>query len=174
MENKKRVITVIAICVVVICAIFTISYFIYKDLNSEKRFEKAGLSIVLTNNFTEGEHVEYTAYYSSNEIIVLTLKSEFYLFDEDEWASGNKTVEEYAQKILLEYEKIYDQVSEIVIDNNLIYFNFNFTGNGKEFKYIVAVYKAEDAFWSVLLGCNEKNYNNLSQTMFKYASSVKV
>ncbi|MBO7297734.1 MAG: hypothetical protein J6U60_01650, partial [Clostridia bacterium] len=67
---------------------------------TSKKFEKAGLTITLTTEFHEKEHVEYTAYYASDKMIVVTIKEAFTSFEKLGKDAEMMSVEEYARLVL--------------------------------------------------------------------------
>lgn len=173
---KKKIIVLcsfITVSLLVFLSIlFTVAHFVFKYYESDKTFTKSGLSITLTNDFHEKELVEYTAYYSSSEIMVFLTKAEYKFFDNAEWIPENKTSQDYAKKIRNEYKALYPSISEIFTDNELVYFTFDFQGNGKNYKYTVFSYKASDSFWTVTFACYTKNHDSLKEEITRYAQTV--
>ena len=153
---------------------FTVAHFTFQYYKSEKTFQKSGLSIVLTNDFKEKEVLEYTAYYSSEEMMVLTLKVGFDGFDTNKWNPYESTCYDYAEKISTEYRSLYPSTTELITNEELIYFTFDFEQGGKTYKYLLATYKADDAYWQVSFGCEKRNYDALEKNMISYAQSVSI
>lgn len=156
---KKRVLGLALVLILVLstgCGVF---------VDSPKTFTKSGLSITLTEAFSEKEYVTFTAYYLSSNMMVTALKEEFSLFD-----GMNLTLDEYAQ-LVIEANSLDAEVSH---ENGLVCFTFQQAVNGKDFSYLAAVYEAEDAYWLVQLGCESGNFEKLKDEMVKYAQSVEV
>lgn len=175
MKKRKIValVSFIAVSLVSFLAIFfTVAHFTFQYYEGEKIFQKSGLSIVLTNEFKEKDVLEYTAYYSSETMIVLTLKVEFDGFDVEKWNPYERSCYDYAEKISKEYRSLYPSTTEVAINEELIYFTFDFEKSGKTYKYLLVTYKADDAYWQVSFGCQKRNYDSLQKDMICYAKSV--
>lgn len=175
--KKNKIVVLCAyvfVCLIVYAAIFwAVACLVLGYYAKEKVFTKQGCAITLTNDFTERDNEQYTACYSSGDLLVTTLKANFDNFS-DEWNAENKSAEEYAELMQIEYGKIYP-TSEVHQNNELLYFVFEFAVNAKRTdKYLVSIYKSEDAFWQVSFGCNAKKYKDLEQTIFQYAQSVRL
>ena len=157
---KKHSMFVILLCAVLL---FTCSCGV---VNTEpKTFSKSGMTIELTNAFSEKEVVSYTATYQSMDIIVLALKEEFTLFGTD-----TMTLNEYAQLVLdanlLE--------AEIITEDSITYFEYAREVNGKNLSYLSCVYRGTDAYWLIQFSCDTSNYTKLKETMLQYAATVQV
>ncbi len=138
--------------------------FVGCSLFKEKTFTKEGMSITLTGQFVEQEYVTQTVCYVSPKVVVTALKEEFTMLAGFEGWS------------LVEY------ASTTIANNKLncryygakgyVYFVFEKEVSGKDYTYYAACYKSTDAFWLVQFGCETKNYEDLQDTMIKYAESV--
>lgn len=159
-------------CLILYAAIFAaVAWLVFGYYAKEKVFEKDGCSITLTNDFTERDNEHYTACYGSGDLLVTTLKVPFEVFS-IEWNAENKSAEEYAELMQVEYAKIYP-TSSLYQDNELLYFVFEYAVNAKRTdNYFVSIYKSEDAFWQVSFGCRAEKYKDLESTIFEYAQSV--
>ena len=176
--NKKKIIAlfsfIIGSLLLFLTIFFSVAHFTFQYYEGEKTFQKSGLSITLTNTFREKEVLEYTAYYSSEKMMVLTLKVEFDGFDTNKWDPYESTCNDYAEKISKEYRSLYPSTTEIITNEELIYFTFDFEQSGKIYKYLLAIYKADDAYWQVSFGCEKRNYDKLEKDMIRYAKSVSI
>ena len=134
--------------------------------SSEKTFSGNGYSITLDSSFVEKEYVSMTGYYESQKLVATVLKEEFSLFEG--YYIGS--LEEYAE-LIIEANGLSDiKVSK---NNGIVFFEYEKTLNGKNFKYYATVHKGSDAYWLVQFGCETKNYDSLKADMEKYASSFK-
>ena len=131
----------------------------------DKKFSKAGVTITLTNQFVEKEIVSQTAYYESTTMIVTVLKEEFTMLSGLE----NWTLKKYAETTI-SGNSLTAEVVET--ENPYVYFEYEKTVSGNDYKYLATCFKADDAFWLIQFGCFEKNYDKLRSDMFKYADSV--
>lgn len=174
--KKRKIVALVGFIMISLVSFFaiffTVAHFTFQYYEGEKKFQKSGLSIALTNEFKEKDVLEYTAYYSSEKMIVLTLKVEFNGFDMEKWNPYESSCYDYAEKIAGEYRSLYPSTTEVVINEELIYFTFDFEKGGKIYKYLLVTYKADDAYWQVSFGCEKSNYDSLQKDMICYAKSV--
>lgn len=131
---------------------------------TEKTFSKSGMSITLTDDFAEKEHISYTSVYESKNIAVYTLKEEFSLFGGEDYS-----VKEYAELVI----KANMLTSVIETRDGLTYFEYEKEVNGKDFHYYAFVFKADDAYWMIQFACNQDDTSELESDIFKYAGTVK-
>ena len=143
--------------------IFSTSCGVLDFLKEDKTFTKSGMSITLTESFYEKENAAYTAYYESPMILVFAIKEELSYFE-----GMNLTLNEYAQLV------IYNNnlSCEVIEDNDLTYFIFEKSVNGKNYLYFASVYKSDDAYWLIQFACESANYEELKEAIIKYAQSV--
>ena len=177
MEKRKiiAIISFIAGSLVLFFSIFfTVAHFTFAYYEKGIVFHKSGLSITLTHDFKEKDVLDYTAYYSSQKILVLTSKAEFDDFNIEEWNPAEHSLYEYAEKIAEDYKNLYPSTSEIYTEHNLIYFTFDFEKNGNNYTYLLAVFKSNDAYWQVSLGCKSVNFARLQSDMIRFAQSVSM
>lgn len=144
------------------------------DKTTNKTFEKAGLTITLTTEFHEKEHVEYTAYYASSKMIVLTVKETFDSFKKVGQDAETMSVEDYARLVIDTYKDFYNSASEISIEENMVSFIYENDALGKDYKYIWYGFKAVDAFWAVQFGCVESDFDYLQSQMLEYVKTVEI
>ncbi len=142
--------------------------------SSKKTFAKDGLSVTLTDDFYEREHIEYTAYYSSPEMVVLTLKENFSLFDAINRDAEKMTVKDYAWVVIGAYDSQFTIERKVEEKDGFAYFTYENKWKDKAYKFLWCGYKATNAFWSVQFGCKKSDFNDLKEDMFDYAKTVKV
>ena len=176
--KKTKVIVILAMIVgsivTFLSIFFTVAHFTFQYYEGEKVFAKSGLSISLTRDFKENDVSDYTAHYTSEKLIVLTLKVEFDRFDTNKWNPYEHSCLEYTEKISKEYKELYSSTTEPIANDSLIYFTFDFEQNGKNYKYLLATYKANDAYWQVIFGCEKRDFESLQKDMLSYAKSVNI
>ena len=103
-----------------------------------KSFSKSGMTIELTNKFSEVTNEPYTVCYNSKKIAVFALKEEFTLFSGIEY-----NLKEYAE-VVINNNSLTSEVKE---ENGLISFEFSKTVNEQNINYIATVYKTSDSYW---------------------------
>ncbi len=132
----------------------------------EKDFSKAGATITLTDAFTEQSLVTQTAYYVSLKSIVTTLKEDFSSFQGTEYE--NMTLNQYAN-LVLTANSLTAAVAE---EDGLLYFTYEKSTNGKEFKYYATVFKGPDAYWLIQFACEVNDFDDFLPDFQKWAKSV--
>ncbi len=133
----------------------------------EKTFEKAGLTITLTEKFYERDYVSFTAVYESNDIAVFTLKEKRSLFASYD---KNMTLSKYAD-LVVSANNLENDFEE---DDGLYCTTYEREANGKEMMYYAFVFEGDDAFWLVNIACESKNAEKLEDTIMSYAKSIVV
>lgn len=134
---------------------------------TEKVFEKSGMSITLSTDFIEKDHISYTCIYDSKNIAVYTLKEEFSMLNVD----SEYLLDDYAELVILANQL---EDSEVMHKDNLTYFTYEKSANGKDVSFYAFVFKGNDAFWLIQFACEQKNTDKLEQDIFKYASTVTI
>ena len=131
----------------------------------EKTFSKLEMSIELTDEFVEKQHVGYTVYYESKDMIVVCLKEEFSLMS----GSSSWSVDKYAQECV----KANNLGSKTIEHRkNYVYFTFEKTLSGLSYTYVATCHKAQDGFWLIQLATFSRDFNKLEEDLFKYADSI--
>lgn len=133
---------------------------------SEKKFEKAGMSITLTSAFHEKELAAYTSYYESVDVIVLTLKEEFSLLSGME----DKTVSEYTDMVLTNNKLSAEKLTRE--GKAYMYFTYEKTVSGKDYYYLATTHKSDDAFWLIQFACVKDNKEKFTEDFLGWADSV--
>jgi hypothetical protein len=136
----------------------------------EKTFSKAGLSITLTEDYSEQEVASMTATYTSLDSVVMTLKEEYSLFEKAGLDPSTFTLKDYAQ-LVCDNNKLQADIQE---KDGLTCFSYTNTANGKDNAYLAVVYQGTDAFWLVQFSCVADNYSKLESTFMNYAKTVAV
>ncbi len=133
----------------------------------EKTFKDKGMSITLTDEFTEKDLVSTTVYFESMDAIVTGLKEEFSTLE----AAGlgkDSTALDYAKAVTTNNQKD----SEIKTEDGLTYFTYTSDVNGKTYFYIATVYKSNDAFWLFNFACDNSDKEKFESTFKTWAKSV--
>lgn len=132
-------------------------------------FSKAGLTVTLTEEFYEKEHMGYTTCFLSEDIAVFLLKEEYTLFENTDFSSAS-SLEEYAG--LVWNANQFTGNVPLVTDGDLKYFEYDYSANGNDYTYRTYVFKAADGFWLVQFAALADSYDALQDTMHGYAASV--
>ena len=132
----------------------------------DKTFEKAGMSITLTDYFREESMSGFTVCYGSEDVAVLCLKEQF----SDNPGHEDLTLDEYME-LVREVNKSLSP-SEITKVDGLT--SITYTASGKEtYDYFTVAYKAPDGFWLVQFCALTQNYDTLYPDFVKWAKSVR-
>ncbi len=138
---------------------------ILKGQPEPKTFTKAGLSLTLTDDFSEFEADGYDVAYESRSEAVLVLKESF------DSAPGVEdiTLEEYADLVL----EANGQNEELKSENGMIYYEYDARGEKNvEFHYTVCLYKGPDAFWIVQFATYKDKAEAARDQIMEWAKSV--
>lgn len=128
----------------------------------DKDFSVDGMTITLTDRFTEKSYVSMNAYYESPTAIVSVIKEDF--------AGTNYTMTEYAELVM--QVNGLDSVITVSTQNTYASFSYEKEVSGKEFSYYATCHKSEEAYWLIQFGCTSDNYEKLLPDFEKWASSV--
>ena len=129
----------------------------------DKDFSKAGMTITLTDEFTEQELVTHTAYYVSQKAIVVILK-------ENDSRLNQYDVEEYAELVCQAYD--FDS-NTIKVKNDYAELTYEKELNGKEYYYYYRCYKNGNDFWSIQFACETKNTEEFQPIFEKWANTTR-
>ncbi len=170
MENRKRS-GRRGIWILVLAALFgaVIGFLASSDLlkgdPEPKTFTKAGISITLTDRFSEFKADGYDVAYETNKEVVFVLRESFDI------APGVEalTVEEYAGFVM----EANEQNEELKSEDGLLYYEYDAMGDNKvEYHYTVFLFKGPDAFWIVQFATFEKNAEAAHDQIMEWAKSV--
>lgn len=135
--------------------------------STPETFSKAGMSITLTDEFTEQNIVTQTAYYVSTDSVVTCLKEEFSLMAGFE----DYTLAEYTDMVF--YNNSLDaDVNSREGENYYLWFTYEKTVSGKDFYYLSTTFKASDAFWLIQFACETSDKEKFTDTFLGWADSV--
>lgn len=160
----KRIISTILLATL-ICSLFCgCSLF----ESSPKTFSAAGMSITLTDDFTEQDHVSFTAIYDSQYVAVFVLKESFELIESTDILSKDSTVEDYA-KVIIEGNELD---CEPVLEDGLLSFTYQTDNNGVDYTYFATIHKSSDAFWMIQFATKTRNFEKQKDNILSYAKSI--
>lgn len=133
-----------------------------------KTYSSHGLEITMKDDFIEKSIATATVYYVSNDAIFTGLKESF-----EELSVINlgkdSTVDEYAEAVLANNQVSYDMQK----DGDLTYFTYEATASGKDFFYLSALEKSNDAFWILTFACEKDNKDKYEPLFKEWAKTVK-
>jgi len=142
--SNKGLLILIAAVIVGIAVGNLASRLLLKENNDPREFSAGGMSITLTEAFSETSFEGYTQCYESKEIAVFALREDFTL------AAGmeNLTLEEYGQLVIDSNGK---GGTELLSEDGLTWFQYNSSNadGSLNYFYFAAVFKSEDAFWLI-------------------------
>ena len=155
----------IALIIVLMAALFLSGCALFEA--SPKTFTKAGMSITLTDRFTERDYVSFTAVYDSQYVAVFVLKEEFTLF-EGSALGKNSSLNDYANAVILANGLDVSPVTE----DGLTFFTYQKENNGTDCTYFATVHKSDDAFWLIQFSAKTEQYESQKDNILTYAKSV--
>lgn len=169
MQNPlARKLVMVISCIAVFGIIFGFKFFSQAH-STPKSFSKAGLSILLTDDFIETDIINQTVCYQSKSTVVTVLKQEYTLL-EDAGSSRNITLTQFAQMALDNNKK----TAEILQTGDFVHFRYNSASNGKEYTLLAFVFRGSNAFWLVQFGCESKYYDKNKNQFFDWAKTITV
>ena len=136
---------------------------------SAKKFTSNGMSIVLTDAFTECTLEGYTVCYDSKEAGVFVLKEPFSL----RAGFSDLSIDDYA-------ELVYDanaskSPSKISKEGGLTSMEYSFLNEeeNQTYRYYTTVFKTSDAFWLIQFACKQEDYDAKRHTFIDWAKSIE-
>ncbi len=152
------------------CALILISLAACNNVTDEL-FEKDGFSINLTSEFLEKEYENYFVSYDSKNILVTVIKEPFSALE----GFGDYTLSQYADLMKLNCTKDNIAPSDVTEKEGVTYFEYSFFNKeGTSYKYLTAMYKGDDAFWTVQFATPLSEYEGFKIQILEFAKSVDV
>lgn len=144
------------------------AFFLLGDSGNAKEFTSDGMTITLTEDFEEAVMDGFTAACKSPEAAMFALKEEFTLME----GAEDLTIEEYVD-ILFQNNPLTAE-SVLNTEDEIPWFEYSYMDpmEGQTFRYFVAVYKSEDAFWLVQFAAPEALAEEMTPKFHKWAESV--
>lgn len=138
---------------------------------TDEVFEKDGFSITLTSEFIEKQYENYFVSYDSKNVAVFVIKEPFSALEGFE----DYTLGRYADLMKKNCTKDNVTPSEITEADGVTYFEYSFFNKeGVSYKYLTAMYKGDDAFWTVQFATPISEYEGFKLQILEFAKSVKV
>ena len=135
---------------------------------SPKEFSCEGMTITLTDDFSEKSYEGYTTCYSSDDVAVFILKESFSLAP----GVSELTLDQYAQAV---YEANSSKSPDpIKKESGLTIMEHSFFNEEEEktYGYCSVMFKGEDAFWLIQFACYEDDYDEKKPQFIDWAKSV--
>lgn len=152
------------------CALMLVSLASCNNI-TEEVFTKDGFSITLTSEYREREFENYFVSYDSKNILVAVIKEPFSAFEN----FGDYTLTQYADLMKLNCTKDNITPSDVTEKDGVTYFEYSFFNkDGVSYKYLTAMYKGDDAFWTVQFAATLSDYEGFKVQMLEFAKSVDV
>lgn len=135
-----------------------------------KDFTVEELTITLTDEFMKMSFAAkgFTSAIGATDATLLLLKETF----EELGIDNSYSAEDYAWAVHDGYSA--DHITEVYADDGLVYFEFGATtDDGDALEYLVACYKADDAFWCLMFSTDEPLYDEYKPYFVTWAKSVR-
>lgn len=166
-KSAATIVLIVALCATVFASCGSLARILTSGAKP-KDFSAAGMTITLTEEFSESNVVSQTAVYQSQKVIVTVLKEEKSLFAQA-GVSSDMSLRDYAQMVIT--ANALDE--EVYETDGLVCFDYDKEANGKELNYFASVYKGADAYWLVQFCAEEDDYDDMLDEFKKWAKSVK-
>ena len=155
---------------ILICSLLLLTLVCAAGCEAEpKTFTQNGFTITLTDEFEKADYGAYTAAYACEDMFLVALKEDFIYFEGEYGA--HSSLMDYAS-LLIESNDIDAKLTE---EDGLVYYTYdiyNFETSELMYTFLAAVYKTEDAFWSVQFAVDAHRFEELKDDILVYARSV--
>lgn len=137
-----------------------------KDGEPYEFVDESGVIITLNDTF-EKIDTNATFSYGTNDAVVFGHKAEFSASEGLE----DYTLEEYAEESI----KFNELDAEVKKENGITYYLYKMyvDNEGAEYYYFAALYKTEDAFWTITFAIDEAQYDEYKPLFLEWANSVQ-
>ena len=137
-----------------------------KDGEPHQFIDESGVIITLTDSFKKMD-TQATFTYGTNDAVVFGEKTEF----SDVEGLEDYTLKEYGE--LLIENKGWD--TEVKKEDGITYYLYEVyvENEGADYYYLAALYKTEDAFWTITFAIDEEQYEEYKPLFFEWANSVQ-
>lgn len=167
-KRRKRLLRLAALLTAAAVLVGIAGFFGIRALLAERPrdFNAEGMTITLTNRFDRVNVPGFTVSFLSRYAAVHALREPF---SED---FGKLTVEQYGTLIAQSNDQIR---SSPVRDGELYYYEYEYRDEEKNasIAYLVAIYKAKNAFWVINFAADQEDYPALRETVRSWARSVR-
>ncbi len=164
-KNKKKGLVVWLIAVLVGALVgYFVTYTIISRVD-EKNFSSDGMNIVLTEEFIIDNQPGYTVCFSSEDVVVFSLRESFTYLGVD----ADFSLDEYGKAVLRVNNM---QAKELNKKDGLTYFEYVKNIEGEDYHYYAFVYKADNAFWLVQFALLDQNIDDYQEDIFEWAESI--
>ena len=134
--------------------------------NKEKTYSKYGMTITMTEGFTEKSILNATYYLESTQSLMHALKEEF----NPTYLPSTTTLDEYVS--LVKRNNYLQAEVETRENEEYLYFTYEKTVSGKTFFYLATAHKTEDSFWLIQFACNENDKEDFEDKFLKWADTI--
>ena len=172
-ERKRRKKTIVASSILAaIIALAVAAAIIIGSIEPpapQHTFTVDNLQITLNEDFVEFDAEGYARAMDSKNVAVMILQEEFTLM----LGLEDYTLEQYGQLVLS--NNTNRETSGLQVRNGVMYFEYDTKNieDGKEYRYIVTMYKGNDAFWLVQYIVRSNEADKYYDDIFQWASSVR-
>lgn len=133
-----------------------------------KDFSSNGMTITLTNEFSQKDEEGFTVCFDSGAIVIFCLREEFQIKN----GLFEMSAEDYAQSVR-EVNADLD-TSDVYTKDGYAYIEYDFNNLllGKTFSYYCTVFKTEDAFWMIQFSCEKFAYETFKPKFEGWAKTI--
>ena len=166
-SSVKGIVVLISACIVGALIGYAFTSFLFSSKNPEpKEFSSSGMSITLTDEFSEADIADYTVTYDSRNIAVFALKEEFSLVE----GLQDYTLEEYGD-LIIQSNGLSSKVKNY---DGLTGFEREYTNPDTldTYKYFAFIYKSNDAFWMIQFATLKENADEYRATIVEWAKTA--
>lgn len=143
------------------------SYDYAKDGEPAEFVDDSGVKITLTDSFADTNISGFNFTYGSDDVAVLGFADEFIIMEGLE----DYTIDEYGELSIANN----NLNSKLERENGVVYYEYDsyIAEDDITYCYLAAIYKEEDAFWTVTFTVDEANYEEYKPLFIEWAKSVE-
>ena len=175
LQNRKKgfkkglVVLCVCIAIGVVGGFFITNALLQNRASEPKVFSKDGITLTLTDQFSETPDDNFTVCYLSKDVAVLVLKEEFSSSE----GFDKYTLNDYGN--LLITANNFDSSVELQSSDGLTYFEYQYSDlETKElYNYFSVIFKATDSFWMVQFAALEQNYSDEKPAFIDWAKKIE-
>lgn len=173
LENRKKnknkgIVVLIAALIVGLALGFFVTRLAMKDAAPAKDFSAGGLTITLTEDFTQIPADGFALYCESPDVAMFALKEDFFLMP----GAEDYTVEEYADLVF--QNNPMAATAQLYTEGTLTWFEYSYTNTTEalDYRFFVFIFKSDDAFWMLQFATPEALAEEKADGIIEWAKSV--
>lgn len=134
-----------------------------------ENFSTTKITITLDESFKKYDLEGYDLSVKSDDVVFTAKEETFHNLERSGYELNS--LADYADEILSLNGTKGDKLAQ---RDNYYYFTTTKTDKGAKYTYVHCMYEDKEAYWVCIFYCKSKDYNRLSDDIFKWADSVEI